>query len=78
MMLPDEYTELKRTLVELDPDELLDTLRIDSVLLLEIVENYDPMLIEDAGERVGGSSRDDRDDTYTRAAGKKERGPMKQ
>lgn len=78
MMLPSEYEELKKTLVEMDPEELLDTLHIDSTLLLEIVESYDPLLIEDAGERLGGPSRGERDDTFTRAKGKKERGPMKQ
>ena len=77
MLLPSEYEELKKTLVELDPEELLDTLHIDSTLLLEIVESYDPMLIEDAGERLGGPSRDDRGDTFTRAKGKKERSTMK-
>lgn len=77
MMLPSEYEELKRSLVELDPDELLDTLRIDSVLLLDIVENYDPLLIEEAGNRLGGSSDDDETRPYIRSAGKKERAPIK-
>lgn len=77
MMNVEEYADLKRLLVELDPDELLETLRIDSELLLEMVENWDPLLIEDAGERLGRGSDAESERTSIRAKGKDKRATIK-
>lgn len=77
MMTTSEYEELKTQLAEVDPDELVDILNLSSELLLEIVEFFDPMIIERAGDRMGGPSLNDKGRGYAEVAGRKTKSTMK-
>lgn len=66
-----ELLNFKNKLKEMDPDDVLDLLKIDSEMLVEMAENYDPLCITEAFEREEGE-HDDRDPIEWKASNKKE------
>lgn len=49
-----EINNFKDKLREMDTDTICDLCQVDSALLVEMIDNFDPLLIQEAMEREEG------------------------